>query len=117
MRNESAWIATENVLRGAERRLPAGETNCMRDHPTQRKPCDVRPASLPIHERSGRDALRAGIRAAEITGLSGSALLATLISETLPRLVNAYGPANAALILTRIAHDIRAGAAPNTTCQ
>jgi hypothetical protein len=39
------------------------------------------------------------------------------MSETLPRLVNAYGAANAALILTRIAHDIRTAAAPNTTCQ
>ena len=117
MRDEGIWIATENELRGAEGGLPAGETNCMRDHPTQRKPCDVRPASFPICEREGHDAIRTGIRAAEITGLSGSALPAALMSETLPRLVNAHGPANAALILTRIAHDIRTGAAPNTTRQ
>jgi hypothetical protein len=71
----------------------------------------------PHRDGSGRDAIRAGIRAAEAKGLSGSALLAALLSETLPRLFNAYGPANAALILTRIARDLRTGSAPNTTRQ
>ena len=65
----------------------------------------------------GRDAIRTGIAQAETTGLSGSRLLAILMSETLPRLVSVYGPANAALILTQIAHEIRAGTAPNTTRQ
>lgn len=64
-----------------------------------------------------RDAIRAGIRTAEEIGLSGTPLLAALMSETLPLLVNAYGQANAALILNRIAHDIRTGAAPNTARQ
>lgn len=76
-----------------------------------------RPTSLPMQEREGRDAIRAGIKEAETAGLSRSTLLAVLMSETLPRLVNAYGPANAALILARIARDIRTGAAPNTTRQ
>ncbi|ARQ01470.1 hypothetical protein [Pseudorhodoplanes sinuspersici] len=65
----------------------------------------------------GRDAIRIGIAQAETTGLIGSTLLAILMSETLPRLVNVYGPANAALILARIAHEIRTGTAPNTTRQ
>jgi len=43
----------------------------------------------------------------------GSTILAILMSETLPRLTNAYGAANAALILSRIAHEIRVGRAPN----
>lgn len=65
----------------------------------------------------GRDAVRSGIAQAETAGLLRSELLAVLMSETLPRLVNAYGPANASLILIRIAGDIASGAAPNCTRQ
>ena len=109
MRVENDWIAAKNGLAATE---PDSATNPTRDDRDK-----IRPTSLPHHECEGRGAIRAGIREAETKGLSGSMLLAALISETLPRLVNAYGPANAALILTRIARDIRTGTAPNTTRQ
>ena len=68
-------------------------------------------------DRQARNAIRAGVREAEAIGLSGSTILVILMSETLPRLTNAYGAADAALILNRIAHDICTGAAPNTARQ
>ena len=91
----------------------------------------MKPADDPVHpepERridliglsarcKGREVVRRGIAQAETAGLLGSELLAVLMSETLPRLVNAYGSANASLILIRIARDIASGAAPNCTRQ
>ena len=110
MRVENDWITAENGLAATE---PAPET----DHPRVTIATNICRTSLPTQERDGRDAIRAGISEAETKGLSGSMLLATLMSETLPRLVNAYGLANASLILARIARDIRTGTAPNTTRQ
>ena len=110
MRVENYWITAENGLAATE---PALET----DHPRVTIATNICRTSFPHHQRDGRDAIRAGISEAETKGLSGSMLLAALMSETLPRLVNAQGPANAALILTRIARDIRTGAAPGATRQ
>ncbi len=61
----------------------------------------------------GRDCIRHGIAQAAEAGIPEASLLAVLLAETLPRLVNAYGPAHAAVILSRLAHDIGAGVAPN----
>lgn len=61
----------------------------------------------------GRDFIRDGIIQAAASGITDASLLAVLLAETLPRLVNAYGPAHAAVILSRLAHDIGAGLAPN----
>lgn len=82
-------------------------------------------AEAPQRKRDGtsaphpaaRAAIRSGIADATDTGLPASQLLAILMSETLPRLVNAYGKANAALILDRLAHEIRTGSAPHFTRQ
>lgn len=60
-----------------------------------------------------RDCVRSGIGQANASGVPETFLLAALLAETLPRLVNAYGPAQAAVILSRLAHDIGAGTAPN----
>jgi hypothetical protein len=61
----------------------------------------------------GRDFIRNGITQAAASGIPDASLLAVMLAETLPRLVNAYGPAHAAVILSRLAHDIGAGVAPN----
>jgi hypothetical protein len=60
-----------------------------------------------------RDCVRSGIGQANASGVPETSLLAVLLAETLPRLVNAYGPAQAAVILSRLAHDIGSGVAPN----
>lgn len=60
-----------------------------------------------------RDCLRSGIGQANASGIPEASLLAALLAETLPRLINVYGPAHAAVILSRLAHDIGAGLAPN----
>ena len=60
-----------------------------------------------------RDAIRTAIAQAAAAGAPDETTLAALLAETLPRLVNAYGPQHAAIILARLAHDIGAGLAPN----
>jgi hypothetical protein len=60
-----------------------------------------------------RDCLRSGIGQANASAIPETSLLAALLAETLPRLVNTYGPAQAAVILSRLAHDIGSGVAPN----
>jgi hypothetical protein len=60
-----------------------------------------------------RDCVRSGIGQANASGVPETSLLAVLLAETLPRLINAYGPAQAAVILSRLAHDIGSGVAPN----
>jgi hypothetical protein len=60
-----------------------------------------------------RDCVQSGIGQANASGVPETSLLAVLLAETLPRLVNAYGPAQAAVILSRLAHDIGSGVAPN----
>jgi hypothetical protein len=60
-----------------------------------------------------RDAIRTGIAHAAAAGAPDASTLAALMAETLPRLVNAYGPQLAAVILARLSHDIGAGLAPH----
>jgi hypothetical protein len=69
--------------------------------------------TMPPGFLQGRDCIRNGIAQATASGIPDGSLLAVLLAETLPRLVNAYGPAHAAVILSRLAHDIGAGIAPN----
>jgi hypothetical protein len=69
----------------------------------------VFPANLAI----ARDAIRSGISQAAAAGAPDASTLAALMAETLPRLVNAYGPQLAAVILARLSHDIGAGLAPH----
>jgi hypothetical protein len=59
-----------------------------------------------------RDAIRTAIAESTAAGAPDATTLAALMAETLPRLVNAYGPQLAAVILARLAHDIGAGLAP-----
>ncbi|MFN3348993.1 hypothetical protein [Pseudorhodoplanes sp.] len=68
---------------------------------------------VPANFHLARDAIRAGIAKAMATGAPDATLLAVLMAETLPRLVNAYGPGRAAIILARLGRDIGAGLAPN----
>lgn len=81
----------------------------------RRQPChdDEAPETFPPGFLQGRDCVRSGIANASASGIPEASLLAVLLAETLPRLVNAYGPAQAAVILSRLAHDIGAGVAPN----
>jgi hypothetical protein len=74
---------------------------------------DEAPDTIPPGFLRGRDCIRSGIAQASASGIPDASLLAVLLAETLPRLVNAYGPAHAAVILSRLAHDIGAGLAPN----
>jgi hypothetical protein len=60
-----------------------------------------------------RDCIRRGIAQAAATGAHDATTLAVLMAETLPRLVNAYGPARAAIVMARLADDIGTGVAPN----
>ena len=76
-------------------------------------PDDEAPETIPPGFLQGRDCIRNGIAQASASGIPDASLLAVLLAETLPRLVNAYGPAHAAVILSRLAHDIGAGLAPN----
>lgn len=69
--------------------------------------------TIPPGFLQGRDRIRNGIAQASASGVPDASLLAVLLAETLPRLVNAYGPAHAAVVLSRLAHDIGAGLAPN----
>lgn len=71
------------------------------------------PEVLPPGFDQAREAIRRGITRATHDGAADATTLAVLMAETLPRLVNAYGPSRAAVILARLAHDIGAGIAPN----
>jgi len=74
---------------------------------------EIDPDIMPPGFHVARDAIRLGVAQATAAGATEATTLAVLMAETLPRLVNAYGPARAAVILARIAHDIGAGLAPN----
>jgi hypothetical protein len=74
---------------------------------------EIDPEFMPPDFHRARDAIRRGISQAAAAGAPDATTLAVLMAETLPRLVNAYGPARAAVILARLAHDIGAGIAPN----
>ena len=76
-------------------------------------PDEFEPTLVPPGFFEARDAIRRGILQAGSVGMTEATVLAVLLSETLPRLVHAYGPSNAAVILARLAHDIGSGAAPN----
>lgn len=71
------------------------------------------PDVVPSGFHCARDAIRSGIAKAREAGATDAATLAALMAETLPRLVNAYGPARAAIILAGLSHDIGRGIAPN----
>ncbi|MGD9921983.1 MAG: hypothetical protein AB7V13_11125 [Pseudorhodoplanes sp.] len=70
---------------------------------------------FPPYFATAREFIRQGIARTVAGEIPEATTLAVLMAETLPRLVNAYGPARAAVILSRLAHDIHAGLAPN--CQ
>ena len=76
-------------------------------------PDEIDPTHLPPGFFEARDAIRRGIGQAGAAGMTDATVLAVLLSETLPRLVHAYGPSNAAVILSRLANDIGSGLAPN----
>jgi hypothetical protein len=73
--------------------------------------------AVPSGFGDARNAIRNGIAQASAIGTPDSTTLAVLMAETLPRLVDAYGPNRAAVILARLAHDIGAGIAPNCRSQ
>lgn len=75
------------------------------------------PDTIPPRFMDARDPIRRGIAQAAAAGIPETTTLAVLLAETLPRLVNAYGPSRAAVILARLAHDIGAGLAPNCRLQ
>ncbi len=80
-------------------------------------PANLDPEGMPEGFAQARDAIRRGIRDASDAGATEATQLAVLLSEALPRLVDVYGPARAAIILSRIAHDIASGLAPHCRTQ
>jgi hypothetical protein len=74
---------------------------------------EIDPDLMPPNFHAARDTIRRAIAGAAAAGIPEATTLAVLMAEALPRLVNAYGPPRAAVILARLAHDIGAGLAPN----
>lgn len=75
------------------------------------------PNRLPPRFAETQNLLRGAITAAGSDGTPADTLAVTLISEALPRLVAAYGPAHAARILTMFAACLTAGAPADTPLQ
>ncbi|WP_137044693.1 hypothetical protein [Pseudolabrys sp. FHR47] len=75
------------------------------------------PERLPARFSEAQDLLRKAIAKAECTGITDDTLAATLISEAMPRLVAAYGPAHAARIIAMFAACLTAGAPSNDHLQ
>ncbi len=72
---------------------------------------------LPARFDEAQSLLRRAIAKAEHRGITDDALAATLISEAMPRLVAAYGPAHAARIVAMFAACLTAGASSNDHLQ
>lgn len=75
------------------------------------------PERLPARFNEAQDLLRKAIAKAEQRGIADDTLAATLISEAMPRLVAAYGPAHAARIVAMFAACLTAGAPSNDHLQ
>jgi hypothetical protein len=68
------------------------------------------PDRLPARFSEAQDLLRKAIGKAERRGVADDTLAAALLSEAMPRLVSAYGPAHAARIIAMFAACLTAGA-------
>jgi len=65
---------------------------------------------LPPRFAEAQALLRQAIARAEASGIADDTLAATLLSEAMPRLVSAYGPAHASRIIAMFAACLTAGA-------
>jgi hypothetical protein len=75
------------------------------------------PERLPARFGEAQHLLRKAIAKAERIGIADDTLAAALISEAMPRLVAAYGPAHAARIVAMFAACLTAGAPSNDHLQ
>ena len=73
--------------------------------------------ALPQNFMEARAIIRKAIEIVESSGIPGDTLIAVLMSETLPRIVESQGPAVAGALLARLGRQIAAGAAPGTARQ
>jgi hypothetical protein len=87
----------------------------LRDH-LQAIANECNPSVFPDGFETARVVIRAAISEVE-TEHSAEALLAVLITETVPRLIEIYGPQTTGIILTRLGASIASGAAPNCARQ
>jgi len=76
--------------------------------------CD--PSIFPNGFEAARAVIRAAISQVE-TEHSTDTLLAVLVTETVPRLIEIYGPKTAGVILSSLGASIASGAAPNCAHQ
>jgi hypothetical protein len=77
---------------------------------------ESQPAVLPDDFKAARAVIRSAISGVEAEHRRDT-LLAVLMTKTMPRLIEAYGPQAAAIILSRLGADIASGTAPNCARQ
>jgi hypothetical protein len=75
-------------------------------------PNEVDEMHLPPRFKEAREALRKTIARLETSGIPNETLVTVMLSEMLPRMVHQNGPAWAAAMLLKLAHNIGAGASP-----
>ncbi|RDV01246.1 hypothetical protein [Undibacter mobilis] len=75
------------------------------------------PDRLPARFDEAQGLVRKAIDKAQNLGITDDTLAATLISEAVPRLVAAYGPAHAGRIVAMFAACLTAGAPTNDSLQ
>jgi hypothetical protein len=73
--------------------------------------------ALPQNFMEARGVIRTAIEIVESSSIPGDTLIAVLMSETLPRIIQSQGPAVAGALLARLGQQIAAGAAPGTARQ
>lgn len=73
--------------------------------------------ALPPNFMEARAVLREAIEIVERSGVPGDTLIAVLMSETLPRIIQSQGPVAAGALLAQLGRQITAGAAPGSAQQ
>lgn len=73
-------------------------------------PNEIDEGHLPPRFKEARTALIEAITNMEATGIANETLVTVLLAEMLPRMVHQNGPAWAAAMLAKLAHNIGAGA-------
>lgn len=78
---------------------------------------DVSNEDLPPRFDEARERVCAVIERSGAAGIPADTVLAALMAELMPRLVEAYGPDNVATVLTRLASEIANGEGPPVSIQ
>ena len=69
---------------------------------------DISDVKLPRHFADALAEIRTAIERCDAAEIPGDTVLAALVTELMPRLVEAYGPSGAASVLSRLAREISA---------